>query len=43
MAGALGEARKIMRTVRENREALDPNTWDLAACFRIRGPPALLV
>jgi hypothetical protein len=43
MVGALGEARKIMEKVWENRESLDRDTWDLAACFRILGAPVLLV
>jgi len=43
MVGALGEARKIMERVWENRETLDRETWDLAACFRILGAPVLLV
>lgn len=43
MVGALGEARKTMERVWENRETLDRETWDLAACFRILGAPVLLV
>ncbi|KAJ9614100.1 hypothetical protein H2200_002236 [Cladophialophora chaetospira] len=43
MVGALGEARKIIEKVWESRETLDRETWDLAACFRILGTPALLV
>jgi len=43
MVGALGEARKIMERVWENRETLDRETWDLAACFRILGAPVLLI
>jgi hypothetical protein len=43
MVGALGEARKIMERVWENRETLDREKWDLAACFRILGAPVLLV
>ena len=43
MVGALGEARKIIERVWENREILDRETWDLAACFHILGAPVLLV
>lgn len=43
MVGALGEARKIMERVWEDRETLDHETWDLAACFSILGEPVLLV
>ncbi|KEF62389.1 uncharacterized protein A1O9_00361 [Exophiala aquamarina CBS 119918] len=42
MVGALSEAQKIMVKVWESRESLDPDTWDLAACFRILGTPVLL-
>ncbi|KAF2193430.1 hypothetical protein K469DRAFT_745046 [Zopfia rhizophila CBS 207.26] len=41
--GPLGEARCIMEKVWQNREAMDRETWDLAACFCILGAPALLV
>ncbi|KIW26541.1 uncharacterized protein PV07_09628 [Cladophialophora immunda] len=43
LVGALEEARKIMERVWENRDVLDSQTWDLAACFRVLGTPALLV
>lgn len=43
IVGALGEARKIMEKVWEDREKLDHETWDFAACFRILGEPVLLV
>lgn len=42
MVGALSEVQKILEKVWENRETLDPDTCDLAACFRILGTPALL-
>lgn len=40
---ALREAREIMEAVWRNRDSLDRETWDLAACFRVLGSPALLV
>jgi C6 transcription factor Pro1 len=43
MVGALGEARNIMEQVWARREQLVRETWDLAACFKILGSPALLV
>ncbi|KAH0842638.1 hypothetical protein AYO21_08040 [Fonsecaea monophora] len=43
LVGGLGEARKIMERVWESRETRDGQEWDLAACLRVLGTPALLV
>lgn len=41
--GTAEKALKIMENVWQNRYTLDPNTWDLAACFRSLGHMVLLV
>ncbi|OAL19311.1 hypothetical protein AYO22_09855 [Fonsecaea multimorphosa] len=43
LVGALAEVRKIMERVWESRNLLDSETWDIAACLRVLGVPALLV
>lgn len=43
MVGALGESRKVMEKVWENRDTADREDWDLATCFQVLGAPALMV
>ncbi len=41
--GTVSEAQGIVEAVWRSRDTLDRGTWDIAACLRILGSPALLV
>ncbi|KAK8065502.1 hypothetical protein PG997_012249 [Apiospora hydei] len=41
--GAVKEALSVMSTVWEHRACTNPDTWDIAACFKVLGHTSLLV
>jgi hypothetical protein len=43
LLSAVRESGRIMKAVWKSRQSLDAETWDMAACFRVLGTPALLV